>query len=104
MAYRMRWRLIVLYVVVAVIVYAMIYYLFFAAPPTAVPAGSGVRGGLYPCGTVRVFRDRPTRSLAVLSQSGPFGAKRNDGYRARSFTHPRSTTPVRTARPTHSRF
>src|SRR5438094_5669372 len=47
MAYRVQWKLVLLYVVVAAIVYAVIYYLFFAAPPT-VPAGSGGGGGLYP--------------------------------------------------------
>ena len=47
MAYRMRWKLIVLYIVVAVIVYAVIYYVLFASPPMTVPAG-GRGGGLYP--------------------------------------------------------
>src|SRR2546426_10014397 len=45
MAYRMRWRLILLYIVLAVIVYAVIYYVVFGSPPTSGGSGGGGYGG-----------------------------------------------------------
>src|SRR3989442_15793449 len=45
MAYRMRWRLILLYIVLAVIVYAVIYYVVFGSPPTSAGSGGGGYGG-----------------------------------------------------------
>jgi hypothetical protein len=45
-AYRMRWKLILLYIVVAGIAYAAIYFLFLAPPLSSTPSGGG--GGLYP--------------------------------------------------------
>jgi hypothetical protein len=41
MAYLLRWKLILLYIVVAAIVYVAVYYLFLAPPATGVPAAGG---------------------------------------------------------------